>query len=345
MRNDALRVVSMLAASSNNVFTRTQAASAGLDRRQVRRLIDTEVLHEPWPGILIALPPGGVPTWLQLCTGSTRKGAVASHRAAGRLHRLDGLESCDLIETSAEGGTPRLAGVVQHHASSLPRCDLVTVQGVHCTGIARTLTDLGSVASIETVERAFDDAVRRGTNPRWLRDTAERLRRPGVAGPLVLLSLVDAFERRGTVRGSWFERLLELALQHPELDDLVIQHRLERSDGTHVATFDLALPDAKLAIEAHSRTHHFTEADESSDEFRDHEASVLDWDVMYIGYIATRRPEQALRMVLDRARTRRALLAERSSSCRSRTSTDTTNFGPSLELLAHLAAVGAHHQA
>jgi hypothetical protein len=81
-----------------------------------------------------------------------------------------------------------------------------------------------------------------------------------------------------------------------------------------VATFDLALPDAKLAIEAHSRKHHFTEADESSDEFRDHEASVLDWDVMYIGYIATRRPEQALRMVLDRARSRRALLAERSSS-------------------------------
>jgi hypothetical protein len=279
MRNDALRVVSMLAASSNNVFTRTQAASAGLDRRQVRRLIDTDVLHEPWPGVLIALPPGGVPTWLQLCTGSTRKGGVASHRAAGRLHRLDGLESCDLIETSAEGGTPRLAGVVQHHASSLPRCDLVTVQGVHCTGIARTLTDLGSVASIETVERAFDDAVRRGTNPRWLRETAERLRRPGVAGPLVLLSLVDAFERRGTVRGSWFERLLELALQHPELDDLVIQHRLERSDGTHVATFDLALPDAKLAIEAHSRTHHFTEADESSDEFRDHEASVLAIDI------------------------------------------------------------------
>ena len=37
-------------------------------------------------------------------------------------------------------------------------------------------------------------------------------------------------------------------------------------------------------------------------------------NVMYIGYIATRRPEQALRMVLDRARTRRALLAERSSS-------------------------------
>lgn len=314
MRNDALRVVSMLAASSNNVFTRTQAAATGLDRRHVRRLIDTGVLHEPWPGILIALPPGGAPSWHQLCTGSTYKGAVASHRAAGRLHRLDGLERCDILETSADRGTPRLAGVMQHLASDLPRCDLVTVRGIHCTGIARTLTDLGSVAPIETVEQAFDDAVRRGANSRWLRDTAERLRRPGVAGPLVLLSLVDAFERRGTVRGSWFEKLLELALRHPELGDIVIQHRLERSDGTHVATFDLALPDAKLAIEAHSRTHHFTEADESSDEFRDHEASILDWDVMYIGYIATRRPEQALRMVLDRARTRRALLAGRSSS-------------------------------
>lgn len=314
MRNDALRVVSMLAASSNNAFTRTQAASAGLDRRRIRRLIDTGILHEPWPGVLIALPHGGAPAWKHLCAGSTLKGASASHRAAARLHRSEGLENTTVLETSSEAAGSRLVGVVRHQVSSLPRSDLVVIDGIRCTGFARTLTDLGSVVEVDVVERAFDDAIRRGVNPRWLRETAERLRRPGQAGPLVLLSLLDAFEKRGTVRGSWFEKLLELALAHPELEDIVIQHRLERADGSHVATFDLAVPDAKLAIEAHSRKHHFTEADESSDEFRDHDASVEGWDVMYLGYIATRRPQQALQMALDRVRTRRALLAGRSSS-------------------------------
>lgn len=314
MRNDALRVVSTLAASSNNAFTRRQAAAAGLDRRQIRRLVDTGLLHEPWPGVLIALPNGGAPEWRHLCAGSTLKGSAASHRAAARLHRLDGLQDLSILETSSERAPTRMHGVVQHQVAHLSRSDLVRVDGVACTGLARTLVDLGSVCPADTVERAFDDALRRGTNPRWLRDTAERLRRPGQAGPLVLLGLVEAFERRGTVRGSWFEKLLELALDHPELRDITIQHRLERDDGSHVATFDLAVPDARLGIEAHSRLHHFNAPAESGDEFRDHEAGVQGWDVMYLGYSATRQPQQALSMVLDRVRTRRALLVGRSSS-------------------------------
>lgn len=251
---------------------------------------------------------------MQLCAAASLKAGAASHRASGRIHRLDGLEQAPELELSNESATARLPGVVQHRVKSLPRCDLITIGGIRCTGLARTLVDLGSVAAVDVVERAFDDAMRRGANPRWLRETAERLRRPGQAGPLVLMSLLDEFERRGTVRGSWFEKLLQLALVHPELAGITIQHRIERPGGTHVATFDLAVPDAKLGIEAHSRRHHFGALAESSDELRDHHASTMGWDVMYLGYLAVRRPDEALQMVLDRVRTRREILGGGSSA-------------------------------
>jgi len=309
MRNDALRVVSMLAASSNNAFTRTQAASEGLDPRRIRRLIDTGVLHEPWHGALVALPPDGRATWTQLLTAATLKGSVASHRASARLNALDGLETCPVIETSSLVRRTVLRGVVQHRVAALPGCDIVEVDGVPCTNIARTLADLGSVCHQAVVERAFDDAVRRGANPRWLRSTAERLRRPGQAGPSVLLRLLDLFDERGTVRGSWFERLIEMCLAHPELASLEIQHTLRDADGRHVATFDLAIPDALLGIEGHSKRHHFGASGEASDEHRDNAAGRLGWDVMYLGYGDVRSPSTVLQEVLARVRVRRAQLS------------------------------------
>jgi hypothetical protein len=270
------------------------------------------MLHEPWPGVLIALPPGGVPTWLQLLTAATLRGGVASHLSAARLHGLDGCENAPALAVSTAVQVPRMDGVVRHRVAALDRCDQVTIGGVRCTGRARTLVDLGSTSDPVVLERAFDDAIRKGTNPRWLRATAERLRRPGQSGPLRLLWLIDRFEERGTVRGSWFEYLVEACLGHPELALLEQQHELRDDDGRLVARFDLALPDAKLGIEAHSKLHHYGAELEAGDEHRDHRASLLGWDVMYLGYASVQSPTTVRGMVLDRARVRRELLGRRS---------------------------------
>lgn len=313
MRNDAVSVVSKLAASPNNVFTSAQAAAHSLDRRQLRSAIEHGLVVEPHRGVFIGHVPGGGPTWNQLLAAAVAAGdgnAAASHRAAARLHGFDGFEPETTLEASAEHPRLiRLGGVVGHRVRSLPRSDLVVVDGIRCTNVARTLVDLGAVVHEARVERAFDDAIRKGANPRWLRRTAERLVRPNVIGPALVLQLLDQHEKRGTVRGSWFERLVELCLVHPELDGLVIQYELRAGTGEHVATFDLAAPDAMLGIEAHSRLWHFAAEREAGDEHRDRAAGLESWDVMYLGYSEITSPTTVRDEVVARVRARRQLIA------------------------------------
>src|SRR5690606_15877550 len=115
-------------------ITRSRAADAGLDHRRVRTLLDVGLAAEPWPGVLVLLPPMSGPTWRQLvaaAVAASPPGAAASHRSGSRLQRLDGARSDPTIEISVERPARlRLKGVVAHHVTSLPRSDIVTVHGI-----------------------------------------------------------------------------------------------------------------------------------------------------------------------------------------------------------------------
>lgn len=76
-------------------------------------------------------------------------GAAASHRSTARLHRLDGFERGSIVEVSVDR-SPRWQlpePVVTHHVRDVDELDLVRVDGIVTTSIARTLADLGSVVS------------------------------------------------------------------------------------------------------------------------------------------------------------------------------------------------------
>ncbi len=94
---------------------------------------------------------------------------------------------------------------------------------------------------VELVERALDDARRRGTSLRWIRDTAERLHRPGASGPRILLGLLDALQPGAAPRDSWFEKLIEHIVSDPALPTIERQFELHESCGRHVDRFDLAI--------------------------------------------------------------------------------------------------------
>ncbi|MEI2653405.1 MAG: hypothetical protein V9G12_14890 [Microthrixaceae bacterium] len=238
------------------------------------------------------LPGPGGPTWLQHATGAAlaHPGSVASHSTSARLDGVDGYGGFVSIDlTVVRPNTLRSPGVTTHRVHTLDRCDVLMIGPVPCTNRARTLCDLAGVVTADMLERALDDAVRRGSNPRWIRATAERLRERGRTGPVQLVRALDAMEQRGRVRDSWFEKLVEQCLDDPVIGAVSRQYQLNDGDGRHVARFDLAVPEVKLGIEAHSRRHHFTKEEEASDEHRDHAASVLGWDVMYLGYSAVSR--------------------------------------------------------
>jgi hypothetical protein len=300
MPDDAVRAVAELAASQHRVFTRHQAAELNFDRSRVATAIRLGWLDEPYPGVLVMA--GGGESWAgRLIAATLADGghAVVSHRAAARLHRLDGFEHCDLVELSVTSRHRwrRKNEVIAHHVVALDAADVVAVDGIRCTGLARTLADLGAVVEPLLVRRALTDVRRRGTSLQWIQRTVERLHRPGQAGTGVLLRQLAAIPFEGRVPDSWFEELLALCLNDPDVPPIVLQYPIRAGDGRVVAKTDIGIPSVRLGLEAHSRRFHFGPDAEPLDEQRDLAAGACGWQLHYLGWFATRRTREVLAIV------------------------------------------------
>jgi hypothetical protein len=281
----------------HGAFSRRTAAMVGVSAKAIRVRLASGVLAEPVPGVLVltAMPA----TWeqqLAVATLATR-GSAASHRSAARLHRLDGFE-IDVVEVSVPSDRTRAtsAGIV-HRTASLDPCDLVMVDGLPATTVARTLADLGSVVPRRLVLKALDSARRAGVSTGWCPQTAERLHRPGQAGTGLLLGLLDEPDG-GQAPESWLERLVEELLAVPRLPPLVRQYVVRDENGRFVARVDLAIPSIRLAVEAHSRRFHFGHGPERADEDRDLRLAACGWEVLYLGHQHTKRPAEVVPLVL-----------------------------------------------
>ena len=285
------------------------------------------MLLEPAPGVLVL--SAVAPSWEQRVAIATAAGgdhAVASHRCAARLHRLDGWLDFPDVEVSSLRRYKARVDAVVHHVGVLEWCDVVEIDGIRTTGLARTLADLGAVVG-DQVERALDDARRRGTSLRWIDQTARRLHRPGRAGPATLLRSLGQIAPDEAVRGSWFEKVVGGGggapprprrgrprgapgppPPHPRIPELVRQHVVRDPAGRFVAQLDLAVPSLRHGIEAHSREFHFGRAAEARDEDRDHRLSAVGWDVTYLGFASTRRPPDTVELIAAILDHRRQLL-------------------------------------
>ena len=309
MLNDALCAVVELAASQHGVFSRRQAAERNVDRGRLANAVRCGWLTKPYPDVFaVAGAPG---LWHQRIKAATLTAggcAVASHRSAARLHGLDGLVDAAVVEVSVtrEHRWRHRDGTVVHHVLALDPADLVEIDGVPCTGLARTLADLGSVCNDAlAVRRALTDARRRGTSLRWLKQTADRLHRPAQRGTGTLLRLLAAIPHEGRVPDSWFEELVALCLVDADLGPVIPQHPIRRADGRVVARTDLGLPEVKLGLECHSRTFHFGPDAEPMDEQRDLAVAACGWELLYLGWFATQRPAEVVAIVKDVVSARR----------------------------------------
>lgn len=154
--------VGEFAASRHGVVSRQQAAGLGMSGKVVARLKASGHLCEPLPGVLVVV--GSVPTWeqsLRVATLGSSSAGVAGFRSAGALHRFDGY-SAGPIELVVPNWRRGLACVAEQHRVTLDARDVVEVGAIACTGIARTLADLGSVDPVDRVRVAFESAWRRG---------------------------------------------------------------------------------------------------------------------------------------------------------------------------------------
>jgi very-short-patch-repair endonuclease len=294
--------VGEFAASRHGAFTRKQAAELGLSSKVVARLKDSGHLDEPLPGVLVVV--GSVPTWKQRLVVATlgSSSGVAGFRSAAALHQFDGYAPGPIEVVVANWRQPLAALATQHRAKVIID-EVVSVDRVPCTGIARTLADLGSVDPVQKVRIAFESVWRRGVSLQWLRDNAERLHRPGQSGTRVLLQLLDEAEHAMRPTESALELRLERCLKG--IEGVVRQFNVRDARGRFVARADFAIPDVKIAIEAHSREFHFGPSAAHRDEMREQLLVEQGWLVLYFGDRQLRAPAKVrtkVRTVVERRR-------------------------------------------
>lgn len=279
------------AASRHGALTRSQAAAHGISSRVIQRLLRDGVLSEPVPGVLVVV--GSVPSWHQnvyVATLASRRAGAGGFRSAAALHRLDSHEPGPLDLLLPNRRNIDLPNLVQHYGpmGGEHSVDFTEVDGIRCTGVARTLCDLGSVESRELVKMAFESAWRNGYSLTWMRQTAERLHRPGQRGTGVLLRLLETAETQTTPTESALEVRVERALAG--IPGVVRQFSIFDPTGRFVARTDFAIPDLKIAIEAHSRRFHFGDNREDDDAVREAKMQAQGWIVRYVTNAQARNP-------------------------------------------------------
>ena len=251
------------AASRHGALTRSQAADHGLTPKVVTRLLRDHVLTEPTPGVLVMVGSPG--TWRQrlyVATLASKGAGVAAARSAAALHGIDGYT------------------------------DIVVVDGIRTTNVARTLCDLGSGEPAARHRVAFEWAWRNGFSLTWMTQVAHELECARRPGPARLLALIEEARcHRRPTESALEARLSELLSAIP---GVVRQFEVRRADGSFVARVDFAVPHAEVAVEGHSRRHHFGVDPETADADREDDLQAEGWIVRYVTDAQRRRPDALL---------------------------------------------------
>jgi hypothetical protein len=187
-------------------------------------------------------------------------GAVASHRTAAALYRLDGFPPgpIDVIV----GKQRRAIAGVTIYRKVLVEADRTKVGVIPATTPIRALLDLSGSIERDKLVEALDAAERDGrVQRRQLITRLEHDQRPGTA------ALRDLLRRREAIAHtprSVVERRFLRALAHHGLPVPVAQYPVQRADGVP-AYLDFAFPSHKLGIELQSNAWHATPEQRAAD--------------------------------------------------------------------------------
>jgi hypothetical protein len=270
-----------LARRRHGVLTRDQARLAGVTAEQLRRAVQRGELDRPHPGVFRIA--GAPRTWHQsLLVGvlAGGPGALASHRSAAVLWDLDGSWRGRGEIVAPRHLRARYRGVRCHESKDLQFANATERNGIPCTGVARTLLDLGAVLPAERVQESIDDAIRRHLCS-WddLLHTLVVHSRRGRNGVGVLRAILE--ESYGTVvPDSRFNRLVHRLLVAAGLPSPALEHEVRDEQGNLLARIDLAFPDLKIAIELDSRRYHLSTRAFEADRPRQNRLEVRGWIVL-----------------------------------------------------------------
>jgi predicted transcriptional regulator of viral defense system len=272
------RAIGDLATSQHGVIALTQLIALGLSASAVRMRVATGRLRRIHRGVYAvghgALSPRGHVMAAVLACGP---GAVASHRDAAMLHGLRP-NTRRTVDVSSPGRRGRgIAGVDAHRGDTLRPADVMTVDGIPCTRVARTLLDLAEVVSRRQLERACDQA--------------ELLQLFDLRAVEDVLSRADGRRGAATLRAVLAEHAIGTTLTRNDLEERFLAICREAGipqpevnawlplDATGVEA-DFLWRSARLIAEVDGRNVHTTRRAFVSDRRRDQSLMLAGWRVV-----------------------------------------------------------------
>ncbi len=243
----------------------------------------------------------GAPGRMRAATLACGDGTVVSHLSAGALLGLldRAPEVVDVIAPGKAGEKPRAAGRkidgIRAHRVRRPRqSEVGSVDGIPCTGPARTLVDLAGVVTTRTLRSAFERAA-----ARKMLDVAaiEAAMSRGRLGSKALRTLLDEWRRAAPVARSQHlkspleAKVLPLVLQRgapaPRTNAPVelAQGRIE---------VDFLWAKQRFVLEADSRDFHSTDVAFERDRWRDRELMRVGYSTLRVTHLQTESEAEAI---------------------------------------------------
>jgi very-short-patch-repair endonuclease len=200
--------------------------------------------------------------------------AVLSHETAARLHGIefhldDGTERVSVPRARHGRGA---AGWVVHRAD-VGIAETEARDGLRCTDLLRTLTDLARVLDHQRAVVALDSALRLGLVHVSELAPMGRCWGRGAARVRAAHAALDPLS------GSVLETLLRLALADSGLTSPKTQYRVT-DHGHEVARVDFCWPEQRLIVEADGFAYHSGRDDYRRDRQRMNELERLGWRVL-----------------------------------------------------------------
>jgi len=283
-----------VAEAQHGVVARRQLVGLGLSESRVERWVRAGRLIPVHVGVYLVAGAPQTPL-AQLMAASLAVDGAASHGSAGWLLALRECRAGEPHVSVDVLGRYAPRGVRIHRSTDLDRTDLVDVEGIPCTGVERTLLDLGRTLGPQRLDRVAEDAVRRGLTS-WdaVRTAFLRHARRGRGGTAAMRKVLDERAlldpRMESRLETEFWRLVASAGLRPPTP------QVEVFDGAgFVARVDFAYLDLEIAIELDGKAFHLTSDAFEADREKRERLRAAGWIVLEFTWdMVVRRPDYVL---------------------------------------------------
>jgi very-short-patch-repair endonuclease len=277
--------VEAVAGRQHGVVARAQLRSAGLSDDQVDNWARGGRIRRVSRGVYaVGAAPISERGRIQAAALASGRGAVVSHRSAAFLLGI-GERSPRVVDLipPCQGGR-KVDGIRFHNATFPSRHELVRVQGIVCTNVARTMVDLAGTYGEDGLRETFERAAAEGKLDlggieEVLESGGKRRGAPALRRVIEDWRPVAERARYATVRSLFEAKLLPLVakarLPMPRINAPV-------RTAERVLEVDLLWDDERFVVEADSRRHHGTEVAFERDRKRDLELMEVHYDVLRV---------------------------------------------------------------